>query len=81
MSIGGFNIRILMLFFFVGKWFGVFVGFIGGREIRYEILKDFSSWSVNLDVSKVRIIILVVFFYVRKESLETFFVYIYLFEF
>lgn len=42
-SIGGFNIRILMSLSLAGKWPGVSVGFIGGREIRYEILKDSSS--------------------------------------
>lgn len=56
------------------KWWIIWVSFILGRRIKIFILRDCSSWSVNLDESKIRVIIanfyINVLQHASKESLD-----------
>lgn len=52
------------------------MGFIVGRDIVFEILRDSSSQSVNLDENRIRLIIANVYSvlqHARKEGLENIF--------
>lgn len=59
------------------------MGFMVGRDIVFEILRDSSSQSVNLDGNKIRIIITHVYTVLqraRMEGLEKLFAYVHSFK-